>query len=173
MIFGGKIMIFRRVFQSVRFTHSVIPRRAYTGGRRPDPFQQIASNPQALKVFQAIQNDAKLMEIVSKLGTLLQTKGYMNIREPKQPTPWEMAKIMLDSDIRKEILALNERLKALGIDLTSFANVKNEQQVDVMKLLLGGGTAQSLPPPAPPSIGKEGDEKSSNNISLSNFFKRK
>ncbi|KAJ3187407.1 hypothetical protein HDU85_006695 [Gaertneriomyces sp. JEL0708] len=77
--------------------------------------EDLAKNPRAMAVFNAIKDDKELLEDVQALGAMLQTKGYLDPAEPtKQPGAFQMMKMLADSDIRNRMMGIAKRLKDIG-----------------------------------------------------------
>lgn len=70
---------------------------------------ELAKNPKAMKIFQAIQRDPQLLNQVQSLGLLLQQKGYIDPSQPtKQPGPIIMMRMVADSDIRSKMMEVGK-----------------------------------------------------------------
>ncbi|KAJ3054604.1 hypothetical protein HK097_001332 [Rhizophlyctis rosea] len=134
---------------------------------------EMAKNPKARAVFEAIRKDPALLHKVQELGFLLQRKGYIDPSNPtKQPGFSTLARMMSDSEVRGLLMEIAELFKKAGIDLNS----EGASMAQVFGMLGGGGAAP--PPGAPRAIGSSSDSQppSSNQggivSKLKNVFKK-
>ncbi|KAJ3300018.1 hypothetical protein HK104_005272 [Borealophlyctis nickersoniae] len=78
---------------------------------------ELQRNPQARKVFEAIQTDPELLQKVQTLGLTLQRKGFIDPSKPvSQPSFTMMARMFADSEVRDLLMEMGEALKKAGID---------------------------------------------------------
>ncbi|KAI8996073.1 hypothetical protein BC832DRAFT_305572 [Gaertneriomyces semiglobifer] len=127
--------------------------------------EDLAKNPRAMAVFNAIKDDKELLDDVQALGAMLQTKGYLDPAEPtKQPGKqmfgnfvvlppcrkrgllndpskrffagaFQMMRMLADSDIRNRMMGIAKRLKDIG---ALDADGKPADVSALMGMLMGG-----------------------------------